>query len=184
MNNSNGAVREVIESLFEKATLEVFGPLNLTLNSVVHDASICNKQLVGDSVLSVLNASGDGVKILCSINANFSTLEALFPHGAHARSEELRDWCGELNNQLVGAAKNYLLAYKCKVLMGLPALIQGENLASISSSQACISKRSYLSDKGEIVAYLSTVIDPNFEMADEPDESLTGLTQGGELSFF
>ena len=184
MNNSNGAVREVIESLFEQAATEVFSPIGLGLNSVTLDASICNKQIVGDSVLSVLSAAGNGIKILSSINANFATLQALYPLGDNPTADELRDWCGELNNQLVGAAKNHMLAYDCKVLMGLPTLIQGENLASISSSDACISKRVFLSGEGEIITYLSTIIEPAFTIRDEPDESLTGLTQGGELSFF
>ena len=184
MNNANGAVREVIESLFEKASIEVLSPVGLSINSVVHDAAICNKQIIGDSVLSVLSAAGNGIKLLSSINANFATLQGLYTLNKSPTTDELRDWCGELNNQIVGAAKNHMLAYDCKVLMGLPTLIQGENLASINSSDACISKRVFLSAEGEIITYLSTIIDPNFEILDEPDDSLTGLTQGGELSFF
>ena len=184
MKNSNGAVREVVESLFEQAGTEVFSPLGLNLDTVILDASACTKQIVGDSVLSVLSAAGNGIKLLSSINANFETLKALYPLGENPTIDELRDWCGELNNQLVGAAKNHMLAYDCKVMMGLPTLIQGENLASIGSSDACISKRVFLAPEGEIITYLSTVIDPAFEILDEPDDSLTGLTQGGELSFF
>lgn len=184
MNNSNGAVREVIETLFENASKDVFSPVGLSLEKVTHDASICDKQIIGDSVLSVLSASGNGIKILSSINANFTTLKNLFPHGDSPTSDELRDWCGELNNQLVGAAKNHMLAYDCKVLMGLPTLIQGENLASVNSNDAVVSKRTFSCEKGEIITYLSTVIEPEFEIRDEPDESLTGLTTGGELDFF
>lgn len=184
MNNSNGGVREVVESLFEQAGTEVLSPAGLSLDSVILEASACTKQVVGDSVLSVLSAAGNGIKLLSSINANFSTLEALYPLGKNPTADELRDWCGELNNQLVGAAKNQMLAYDCKVMMGLPTLIQGENLASIGSSDACISKRVFLSPEGEVITYLSTMIDPAFEIMDTPDESLTGLTEGGELSFF
>lgn len=184
MNNTDNAVREVIESLFEAAMVDVFSPVHLTLSDVVSDAASCTKQVIGDSVLCVLSASGNGIKILCSINASFSTLEALYPLSENPSSDELRDWCGELNNQIVGAAKNHMLAYDCKVMMGLPTLIQGENLASVSSSDALVSKRSFLSAEGEIIAYLSTVIDPDFEIRDTPDDSLTGLTQGGELDFF
>lgn len=184
MNNSNGAVREVVESLFENASKEVFSPTGLTLDKVTHDASICDKQIIGDSVLSVLSASGNGIKILSSINVNFTTLKNLFPHGDSPTNDELRDWCGELNNQLVGAAKNKMLAYDCKVLMGLPTLIQGENLASVNSSDAVVSKRTFVCSGGEIITYLSTCIHKGFEIRDEPDESLTGLTAGGELAFF
>lgn len=184
MNNSNGAVREVVESLFENASKEVFSPIGLTLDKVTHDASICDKQIIGDSVLSVLSASGNGIKILSSINVNFTTLKNLFPHGGTPNNDELRDWCGELNNQLVGAAKNKMLAYDCKVLMGLPTLIQGENLASVNSTDAVVSKRTFVCNDGEIITYLSTYIEDDFEIRDEPDESLTGLTTGGELDFF
>ena len=184
MNNVNGQVREVVELIFGEAADGVFSPVGLMLGAKIADASSCQKQISGDSVLSVLSAAGDGIRILSSINANFSTLDALFPNGPVASIDALRDWCGELNNQLVGAAKNHLLAYECKVMMGLPTLIQGENLASINSSEACVSKRSYLCGEGEIITYLSTVISPNFKMRDEPDLSLTGLVQGGELDFF
>ncbi len=184
MKNTNNAVREVVESLFESAMVDVFSPVGLALNGVIDDASSCSKQVIGDSVLSVLSASGNGIQILCSINAGFSTLEGLYPMGKNPSSDELRDWCGELNNQIVGAAKNHMLAYDCKVLMGLPTLIQGENLASVNSSDALISKRTFLSAEGEIITYLSTVIEPGFKILDTPDESLTGLTQGGELDFF
>ena len=184
MNNTDNAVREVIESLFETAMVDVFSPINLALGEVANDATECTKQVVGDSVLCVLSASGNGIKILCSINASFSTLGVLYPLSQNPSSDELRDWCGELNNQIVGAAKNHMLAYDCKVMMGLPTLIQGENLASVSPSDALVSKRSFLSAEGEIITYLSTLIEPGFEIRDTPDESLTGLTQGGELDFF
>lgn len=184
MNNRNGEARDVIESLFESATTDVFAPIGASLESVAINAIDCDKKVVGNSVLSALSASGNGIKILSSINASFSTLAKLFPHSKDAPSDELRDWCGELNNQIVGAAKNHMLAYDCKVMMGLPTLIHGENLASTSSSEATVSKRVFTSPDGQIVTYLSTVIDPRFEMKDEPDESLTGLTAGGELDFF
>ncbi len=184
MNNAKGAIREVVEGLFEKASCEIFNPVQLALDSIVMDASACTKQVVGDSVLSVLSASGNGIKILSSINASISDLQSLFPHSDTPSIDEVRDWCGELNNQIVGAAKNHLLAYDCKVMMGLPTLVQGENLASIGANEASVSKRVFNSPKGQIITYLATVIAPGLEIRDSPDDALTGLNTSGELDFF
>ena len=184
MDNKSGAILEIVESVFESATNTVLEPTGLTLGKVAGDISESNPQIEGDSILSVLSAAGDGIKIFSSIHVTRETLRAIHPSGASASVEDLRDWCGEINNQLVGAAKNQLLAYECKVMMGLPTLIQGENLASIGADEASVSRREYASDRGVVVTYLSTVIAPGFNMRDQPDESLTGITQGGELDFF
>ncbi len=183
MNNDNNAVRSTILDIFGAENDQIFEGVGFKLIASKMDASTCVQQIEGDSILSILSAAGDDIRILSSINVSFTTLAALYPHG-EADIDALRDWCGELNNQLVGAAKNQLLAYECKLMMGIPTLIQGENLASIHSADAVVSKRHYACPQGEIITYLSTLISPKFKMRDEPDMSLTGIAAGGELSFF
>ena len=183
MNNENNAARSTIIDVFGTENDQIFAGVGLKLTSSKMDASLCVQQILGDSILSILSASGEEVRILSSINVNFSTLASLYPHG-EADTDALRDWCGELNNQLVGAAKNQMLAYECKMMMGIPTLIQGENLASIHSSDAFVSKRHYSCAQGEVITYLSILLSPRFKMRDEPDMSLTGIEAGGELSFF
>ena len=184
MDNQDGAIRTIIEQHFEASAVSILEPWGLALDGTIANAVACDKNIVGDSVLSVLSATGKGIKILSSLNANFGTLSSLYPYGQGASIDELRDWCGELNNQMVGAAKNHLLAYQCQLTMGLPTLIQGENLASINANEAVVTKRHFVAESGTIIAYLSTVIDPQFTMADQADVALTGLKSGGELDFF
>lgn len=184
MNNENGKVHGVIEEIFHAANDEIFSHYKLspTAQSPCSDDDDASENGV---ILSIINASGEGIKILFTINLYESTARYIYPgDGANAAREDLQDLCGELNNQLIGKVKNKMLAYDCKLILGLPTCITGQSVSSHSPQSATLSERVYYSAGGRVIVCLYTVIHPDFTMLDEANVELAGEVSEGTLSFF
>jgi CheY-specific phosphatase CheX len=183
MNNENGAVCDTVEEIFHQANNELFSGYKLEFLSSSRSQSAQEQDIQGDSIMSVLTAAGEGIKILSAIKLSAETAAYIHPTQS-AAPEDLQDLCGELNNQLVGKVKNKLLAYDCKLMLGLPSFISGSNLSSHSVPNANLTERIYCSAVGNVIVCLHVVIHPDFTMLDVPNEELTGEVSEGMLSFF
>lgn len=184
MNNENGTVHATIEDIFHTANDEIFSHYNLSPNSEVAEC-VDNEASQNSVILSIINASGDGIKILFTINLYETTARYIYPgDGVNAELHELQDLCGELNNQLIGKVKNKMLAYGCKLTLGLPTCITGKCVSSHSPENATLSERVYFSAGGRVIVCLYTVIHPDFTMLDVANVELAGEVPEGTLSFF
>lgn len=183
MNNENGKVHAAIEDIFHTATSELLSNYRLSSSSQESfSTEVTNQSCV---ILSIINASGEGIKILSTINVGESTARYIYPgDGANAEIEDLQDLCGELNNQLIGKVKNKMLAYDCKLMLGLPSCITGKSVSSHAPQSATLSERIYTSAEGDVVVCLYTVIHPDFSMLDVANVELAGEVSEGTLSFF
>ena len=186
MNNDNGKIHDTLESVFHLVNNELFTAYNLEFESVARMTSAKEIDIPGPSLMSVLNASGEGVKILSAIKMSDVTAAHIYPgNKSNISREELQDLCGELNNQLVGKVKNKMLAYECKLMLGLPTCITGTNLSSHTPQNSVAVERVYKCDAGRVVVCLHTVVHPAFSMLDEPNNELTGeVVSEGTLDFF
>ncbi len=180
MNNENGAIKAIIESLFLNAATELLATYKLSHKA---NASSNDDSSVGDeSILSVITASGEGLRISCTLKIGVDTAMSLHPDIADLNSAQ--DLCAEFNNQLIGKLKNKLLAYNCKVLLGLPSLIHGNKITQASSTSADSTDYTFYCDAGVLLIDLQTSIHPGLVILDEPDESLSGTVSEGTLDFF
>lgn len=180
MNNENGAIKAIIESHFLNASTELLAAYKLS-----HQANMSSNErsIIGDeSILSVITASGEGLQISCSLRIGVDTAMSLHPDIADLNSAQ--DLCAEFNNQLIGKLKNKLLAYDCKVLLGLPSLIRGNQITKISSGSAESTDYTFYCDAGVLLINLQTHIHPELVILDTPDESLSGTVAEGTLDFF
>ena len=185
MNNENGKIHNAIEHVFHTANNELFAVYKLEFESSRKITTGHETAIIGDSIMSILTASGEGVKILSSIKMSCATATAISPDSDLPHSTEaLQDLCGELNNQLVGKVKNKMLGYDCKLMLGLPTCITGKNVSSHSPQHAVVVERLYRCNAETVAVCLHTVVHPAFEMLDEPNNELTGEVSEGELSFF
>jgi hypothetical protein len=185
MNNENGTVHATIEDIFHTANNELFSHYKLSYLSSQLAPSPAETAEQNSVILSIINASAEGIKILSTINIGESTARYIYPgDGANAALEELQDLCGELNNQLIGKVKNKMLAYDCKLMLGLPTCITGKSVSSHAPQSATLSERIYTSAEGEVVVCLYTVIHPDFTMLDVANVELAGEVSEGTLSFF
>lgn len=185
MNNESGKIHQTIVDVFHVANNELFSGYKLEFKSSRCVSGDETGSISGDSIMSVLSASGEGIKILSSIKMSVSSATHIYPGDAsHISAESLQDLCGELNNQLVGKVKNKMLAYDCKLMLGLPTCITGVNVSSHSPQNAVIEERIYTTNDEDVVVCLHTVIHPAVQILDEPNEALTGAVSEGTLDFF
>lgn len=182
MDNNKGAVHQCIVDLFKQSGADLFASYGLQLQREITSEPVTLEQ---ECFMSVLGASAEGVKILCYIRFT-AELGAQLYSGAQSSlgSEPLRDLCGELNNQLVGKVKNKLLAYQCRLLLGLPTYLSGRDLAASCSAQASVASLTYGAAAGNLDVVVHTIIHEEFVMEDQPDESLVGAVEEGALAFF
>ncbi|HEY6528398.1 MAG TPA: hypothetical protein VIZ65_06875 [Cellvibrionaceae bacterium] len=182
MDNSNNAVHARVVQLFRDMGAELFAPYRFHYDrSTEAEPAI----LEDECFMSVLSASAEGIKILCYIRFATDVGEFIFNGDKEHRSvEQIRDLCGELNNQLVGKVKNRLLAFKCRLVLGLPTHLSGKKLAASCSTQAVVATHSYSSGAGNLDVVVHTIIHDEFAMSGEPDESLVGAVEEGTLAFF
>jgi CheY-specific phosphatase CheX len=185
MNNNQGKISATIADVFHQANNELFNNYTMTFQSATNINGGVESVIEGNSIMSVLTASGDGVKILSTIKMSDEAARLIYPgDGINATDEELEDLCGELSNQLIGKVKNKMLGYDCKLMLGLPTCIRGKNVRSHSPQHAVIIERCYLAGDIPVVVNLHSVVHPEFEMLDSPNEALTGEVSEGTLSFF
>jgi CheY-specific phosphatase CheX len=182
MDNNKGAVHSCSVNLFKQAGADLFATYGLQFQ---HEMAREPDALVQECFMSVLGASAEGVKILCYIRFTAKVGESLYAGEPSSRgAEQLRDLCGELNNQLVGKVKNKLLAYQCRLLLGLPTHLSGRDLAATSNANASVASLNYGSVAGNVDVVVHTIIHEEFVMEDQPDESLVGVIEEGTLAFF
>ncbi|MEY4590176.1 MAG: hypothetical protein RL497_2252 [Pseudomonadota bacterium] len=182
MDNSMGAVHECVVDLFKRVGGELFEPYRLKFDH----STVTEPLLLSDECfMSVLGASAEGIKILCYIRFPVKTGEHIYNGDKDmATTENLRDLCGELNNQLVGKVKNGLLAYQCRLSLGLPTHLSGKDLAISSVHQASVVVLQYMSSAGALDVVVYTIIHDDFSMLDQADNSLVGAVEEGTLAFF
>ncbi|RYE53109.1 MAG: hypothetical protein EOP48_15065 [Sphingobacteriales bacterium] len=182
MDNSNNAVHARIIELFKDMGAELFAPYRFHYR---HSTEAEPDVLEDECFMSVLSASAEGIKILCYIRFATDVGAYIFNgDNVHRSSEQIRDLCGELNNQLVGKVKNRLLAFECRLILGLPTHLSGKKLAASCSTHAVVATHTYSSTAGNLDVVVHTIIHDEFAMADEPDESLVGAVEEGTLAFF
>jgi CheY-specific phosphatase CheX len=180
MHNESGAIKVIIEGLFLNAATELLAAYKLSYKA---NASSDERLSVGDeSILSVITASGEGLRISCTLNIGVDTAMSL--HHDVTDLNSAQDLCAEFNNQLIGKLKNKLLAYNCKVLIGLPSLIHGSKITRTPSHSADSTDYTFYCDAGALLIDLQTSIHPGLAILDEPDESLSGTVSEGTLDFF
>lgn len=185
MNNENGQVHATIEDIFHSVTSDLLSHYKLSASPSPLSASAAENGELNNVILSIINATGEGIKILSTISVGESTARHIYPgDGENSSKEELQDLCGELNNQLLGKVKNKMLAYNCKLALGLPTCVTGKNVSSHAPQSAVLSERTYISSEGVMVVCLYTVIHPDFTMQDEANLELAGEVSEGTLSFF
>lgn len=97
-----------------------------------------------------------------------------------AGTEELRDWAGEVANQLLGRMKNTFLRYGIDLAMGVPTIIVGTDYNVVSPRDTDGSWHSFRCGEQSLFVHLDTVIAPSIELS-EPDEASAGVAAEGEL---
>ena len=187
MNSNEKTASEVVIDLYTQACDELFTTYGLTACLQRQNADRHNAKEA--SYISILGASGEKIRISSTVNIGVSLLANLHPSGAkNVPQRDLEDWCQELNNQLVGRVKNKLLRLGCEVITGLPSLISGTGVKTVSTaSTPDLEMRQYFfaSERGYLSTTLAILLAPDIEFKEV--QSLPGDDQvksEGALALF
>jgi hypothetical protein len=138
--------------------------------------------------VSVLGLTGEGVRLVSTMDFDVALLRATYPTSDSAPTQQdLEDWCRELNNQLAGRLKNKLLPLGCSVMLGLPSLITGVAITSIDQADLDTRWIHFQSADGDLSLSLVSHIAPDVVLADEPaaaTEQEAGILFEGGFQLF
>ena len=127
----------------------------------------------------VVGFCGRGVRGSLAVAGSRATLCASNP----SPSSSVRDWAGELANQLIGQVKSYLLAYGVEIDFSTPVVLSGAHLAvRAQPSQApCLFT---CAGGSELVGvWIDVETRPGFFIAEQLDPNQIGLIGGDALLF-
>ena len=181
MNSINLSPLESVNDLYFKACSELFAAYGLSLDLQDKDTSSTGKS----GYISILSATGEELRLISALNIGSDLLTRIYPLSSdHVEQHQLEDWCSELNNQLVGRVKNKLLVLGCEVMIGLPSLLTGKDLSSVSNQEFDVHEYLFASAQGSLKAHLAMQIKPGlvFQENDQPEDQTVQL-EGAHFLF-
>jgi len=163
--NTAAPIATVID-LYVQASVELFELYGLS--AAAKDAGPRKRHEM--RYVSILSATGEKIRLLSTLNVDESLLANIHPsHSAGLSQRWLEDWCGELNNQLVGRLKNKLLRVGCEVVTGLPSLITGTDVSTTNLPELDFREYFFASAHGRLESTLAMLLAPDLELADAAD---------------
>jgi chemotaxis protein CheX len=147
------------------------------------DASPVVPPVSPSEMVSVVGFTSGEMRGNLAIAATYDFFESTNVISAQPTEEQVRDWAGELSNQLLGRIKNRLLAYDLVLAMGTPMVITGLRMDVGKRRTGIAERQAYLSSKGSIEAWFEATVESGFVL--EKNESAVDLSQSeGDLLFF
>lgn len=127
------------------------------------------------ALCGVIGFTGDDIRGSLMLACSREPLEL-----AH-RGEEvaMRDWLGELTNQLLGRVKNRLLTFGTVIHCSTPVVLSGERIAPIESQPL---GHLFTADGGVVSVWFDTEVRPGFVLTPIDDVSEIGV-EGETLLF-
>jgi hypothetical protein len=168
MSSHTAAPIATVIDLYMQATGELFSAYGLTSG----DKDTGARKRHETRYVSILSATGAKIRLLSTLNVDESLLASMHPSGASDLPQrQLEDWCRELNNQLMGRVKNKLLRVGCEVMTGLPSLITGTDISTVSSPDLDFREYFFASAQGRLESTLAMLLAPDLALKDAPEAS-------------
>jgi hypothetical protein len=123
---------------------------------------------------SVMGFVGDSLRGTCLLVCERHPLEATCPPGGG-----VRDWVGEMTNQLVGRLKVKLLAYDINVAMTTPVVLQGVRIQPLPKVPAC--PVMFSAGTGNVLVWIEVEVAAGFAL---PPPRRADAGETGELMLF
>jgi hypothetical protein len=154
-----------------EACTELFGAYGLEINS----SSTLDRS--GDELLfcGVMGFVGRTVRGICLLGATRPPLEQCCP-----ADDNLRDWMGELTNQLVGRIKNKLLARGVEIALTSPVVLKGEHIAPVP--RRALNPEVFSPESGNVLLWVEIETAPDFLL--ESAATSDGNPKEGDAFFF
>lgn len=186
MNENNKIIsnpRQTLVELLSEATIELFAENGLNLSSKGETQEI---SMEGTHLIALIGLSSESIRVSLALLAPQHLLKNTFPMDIGKIDDKLvQDWAGELSNHLAGHLKHKLLPYGCNLKIGLPIVIQGDNMQIDQPKNTVSSKHQFVTEKNELIEVdLNTLLNEDFilHIPEETDES--DLQEEDEILFF
>lgn len=164
------AVRSRFAELAGEACLELFDAYGVALDRRL-GLSGANEPYF----FSIISFVGHNIRGSCSLAASSEPLRSSLHCG-----DDLRDWIGELSNQLVGRVKSKLAALDVDIVITTPAVLRNARPDLLPMSEpggACV----FASKGGNAVVWLEVEVCPDFAFGIGTTE---GTGREGEVLLF
>jgi hypothetical protein len=166
----NQSVTDKINELADAACTELFADYGVTLSRGHFEWGVSNDPLLS----SVMGFVSEPLRGTCLLACEQAPLEASCPSGGR-----IRDWIGELTNQLVGRLKIKLLAYDIDVAVTTPIVLQGIRIQPLPKAAA--EPALFSGGNGIVLAWTEVEVAGGFSLP-APRRADAGET--GDLMFF
>lgn len=166
----NQYVTDVVNELAASSCLELFSDYGISLKRGHVDWRDSDKPVLS----SVMGFIGDHLRGTCLLACEYGPLEGSCPSGGI-----VRDWIGELGNQLVGRLKVRLLSYDVEVALTTPIVLRGIRIQPLPKRP--IDPVTFESDRGVVLAWLEVEVEQDFVL---PDPRPADAGETGELMLF
>jgi hypothetical protein len=166
--------QELLLKVAAEACQRLFGhygyPLRTGNRDELHTTALSLHGLIG--------FSGKSIRGNLVLASSAEPLERSNP----ARTVAVRDWMGELTNQLLGRIKNQLLLYKVELKVSTPLILRESHMADLAARKVP-SAALRGGSAGLVRVWMDVTLSPGFQMSDHPDPSLAGPTESETLFF-
>ncbi len=164
------AVNQRISKLASSACAELFAAYGLELQPSDRSWADSDERLL----CGVVGFVGRKLRGSCLVAGGEQPLGASCPSG-----NQLRDWVGELANQLAGRMKTKLLAHNVEVSLTTPIVISGVRLEPLPRSN--VEPAVFISDAGAVLVWAEVETREDFVLGSEHPSASTG--EGDVLLF-
>ena len=113
-----------------------------------------------------------------------SLFSQLHPLPSSVTPRDLADWACELVNQMVGRYRNRLLAYNVNLALGVPQSALAQNMRLSSSLRQRRNPICFAIHGAVLEIWLELNIRPDFNLADNPENSKGTALREGSVVFF
>jgi hypothetical protein len=184
MSVNDARDHQILNELYVQACRALLSAYGLTVNIQEQGAGSSGRNKA--SYVSVLGASGEGIRLSSMLKIDRDLVISMYPLGAaNVTQPDLEDWCLELNNQLVGRVKNKLLGYGRVVLVGLPVLLTGTDVSAVIAPNSEVHQYTIESANGQVILTLATLIARDVELHEmEPSTNDEVVLVEGAVALF
>ncbi|GEM_PF-2591767 len=152
--------------------IELFGDFGLKINPV--KPGIEKDETPDESVLNgFIGVTAEYLRASLVTRYAPAILQKTFPEkNQQVNQQDLRNWVGELSDLLSTRLKSKLLLYGCKLIVGIPTVVQGYDMEIDLPHRSEVSTHRFVTECGdEIVIKFSTLIKDNLVLY-MPDRSI------------
>lgn len=166
----NVALGNQVRELASGACLELFTAYGVSLERIDEEFIEADERML----CGVIGFVGRGVRGTCLLAGTEPPLHRSCPEGGR-----VRDWVGELANQLAGRLKAKFLARNAEVALTTPVVLSGVRLHPLprGNEQPIIMR----SSDGQIMVWVEVESEPTFQLN---EQALGSLHSEGEVVLF